>query len=185
MNFHNSSLPVLSTFLLLTFCTESPRQDDDEDSENPGAYKTVVAFPNLSFTRPVDLQHPGDNTDRIFVVEQAGAISVFPNKEEVSEKKTFLDIREKVDDAGNEEGLLGLAFHPDYKTNGYFYVNYTASNPDRTVISRFKVSASDPDKADASSEEVLLTYAQPFSNHNGGQVSFGPDGYLYIAAGDG
>lgn len=185
MNFHNSSLGVLSTLLLLTYCSESPRQDDDADNENPRTYKTVVAFPKLSFVRPVDLQHPGDNTDRIFVVEQAGAISVFPNKEDVSEKKTFLDIREKVDDSGNEEGLLGLAFHPDYKTNGYFYVNYTASNPDRTVISRFKVSASDPDKADASSEEVLLTYEQPFSNHNGGQVSFGPDGYLYIAAGDG
>ena len=80
--------------------------------------------------------------------------------------------------------MLGLAFHPDYEANGYFFVNYTASGPNRTVISRFKVSA-DQNKADPSSEQVILTFEQPYSNHNGGQVSFGPDGYLYIAVGDG
>jgi glucose/arabinose dehydrogenase len=139
----------------------------------------------LSFTRPVDLQHAGDNSNRLFVVEQAGVISVFPNDKSTSAKTTFLDIREKVDDQGNEEGLLGLAFHPDYETNGFFYVNYTASGPNRTVISRFKVSSSNDDQADPASEHVLLTFLQPYSNHNGGQVSFGPDGYLYIAVGDG
>jgi glucose/arabinose dehydrogenase len=100
-------------------------------------------------------------------------------------KKTFLDIRNKVEDSGNEEGLLGVAFHPQYKTNGYFYVNYTANNPDRTVISRFKVSTTNPDIADPTSEVVLLTFNQPYSNHNGGQVLFGPDEYLYIGVGDG
>jgi glucose/arabinose dehydrogenase len=148
-------------------------------------YTVKVAFSKLSFTRPVDLQHANDNSNRLFVVEQSGIISVFKNDVSASSKSTFLDIRDKVEDNGNEEGLLGLAFHPQYKTNGYFYVNYTANNPDRTVISRFKASAYNPEIADPESEVVLLTFDQPYSNHNGGQVSFGPDGYLYIGVGDG
>lgn len=148
-------------------------------------YQVTVAFPKLSFTRPVDLQHANDNSNRLFVAEQRGIISVFKNDASASSKSTFLDIRDKVEDNGNEEGLLGLAFHPQYKTNGYFYVNYTARNPDRTVISRFRVSAYNPEVADPESEVVLLTFDQPYSNHNGGQVSFGPDGYLYIGVGDG
>ena len=164
-------------------CT--PTSGHEKQTEQEATYQVKSAFPKLSFTRPVDLQHSNDNSNRLFVVEQEGLISVFKNEASVSAKKTFLDIRSKVEDSGNEEGLLGLAFHPQYKTNGYFYVNYTANNPDRTVISRFKVSAANPDVADPASEVVLLTYDQPYSNHNGGQVSFGPDGYLYIAVGDG
>lgn len=174
---------ILLVFLLFAFCSDTSRQGNG--SITPENYKTAQAFPGLSFTRPVDLQYPPDNTNRIFVLEQAGVISVFANDPDVSSKNTFLDIREKVDDQGNEEGLLGLAFHPDYESNGYFYVNYTAADPDRTVISRFKVSSGNADQADPGSEMVLLTFAQPYSNHNGGQVSFGPDGYLYIAVGDG
>lgn len=155
------------------------------DNDVPGTYVAVSAFPNLSFARPVDLQHSGDNTNRIFVVEQAGVISVIPNSASVGAKKTFLDITARVNDNGNEEGLLGLAFHPNYESNGYFYVNYTAANPSRTVISRFTVSSGDVDAANAASEYVILEYNQPYSNHNGGQISFGPDGYLYIAVGDG
>ncbi|MDX9759208.1 MAG: PQQ-dependent sugar dehydrogenase [Bacteroidota bacterium] len=143
------------------------------------------AFPKLSFTRPVDLQHPGDESGRLFVVEQDGRILVFPNDPDVTEARLFLDIRDRVNDSGNEEGLLGLAFHPSYKSNGYFYVNYTAANPRRTVVARYRVSAADPDVADPATERVLLTIAQPYSNHNGGQVGFGPDGYLYISTGDG
>lgn len=143
------------------------------------------AFPNLSFTRPVDLQHPGDDSGRLFVVEQRGVISVFPNDINTSEKTEFLDIANQVDDSGNEQGLLGLAFHPNFENNGYFYVNYTASNPNRTVISRFSVNPSNPNLANAESELVILEFEQPFSNHNGGQISFGPDGFLYIAVGDG
>lgn len=154
------------------------------ESVMPG-YAVKVAFPKLSFNRPVDLQHANDNSNRLFVVEQEGTVTVFKNETAVPSKQTFLDIRNKVEDSGNEEGLLGLAFHPQYKTNGYLYVNYTANNPDRTVISRFKVSATNPNVADPASEVVLLTVAQPYSNHNGGQVSFGPDGFLYIAVGDG
>ncbi|HEX9650295.1 MAG TPA: PQQ-dependent sugar dehydrogenase [Cyclobacteriaceae bacterium] len=149
-----------------------------------GNYKIVEAFPKLLFARPVDFQHAGDGSNRIFVVEQAGLISVFSNDEITEVKNVFLDISNLVDDGGNEEGLLGLAFHPNYAANGFFYVNYTASNPNRTVISRFSVSAN-ANLADPASEMVILEFTQPFSNHNGGQISFGPDGYLYIATGDG
>jgi len=150
-----------------------------------GELTVTEAFPKLSFTRPVDFQHAGDNSNRLFVVEQRGVISVFQNDELAAEKGSFLDIENRVDDSSNEQGLLGVAFHPNYESNGYFYVNYTASNPNRTVISRFKVSPSNPNQADSSSELVLLEYDQPYSNHNGGQISFGPDGFLYIAVGDG
>jgi glucose/arabinose dehydrogenase len=143
------------------------------------------AFPGLSFIRPVDLQHAADGMDRIFVVEQRGVISVFNNDSNSTEKSVFLDIENRVRDNGNEEGLLGLAFHPNYENNGYFYVDYTASNQRRTVISRFKVSTMNPDSAHADSEFVLLEINQPYSNHNGGQIAFGPDGYLYISMGDG
>lgn len=143
------------------------------------------AFPNLSFSSPLDLQNSGDGTNRIFVVERAGRIKVFPNSSSVPSSKTFLDITDRVS-SGGEMGLLGLAFHPDYENNGYFYVNYTVSNPRKTRISRFQVSSANPDSADINSEVIILTFSQPFSNHNGGWVGFGPDdGYLYIGTGDG
>lgn len=147
-------------------------------------YNFEVAFPNLTFTNALDLQHAGDGSNRIFVVEQAGKIKVFPNQKNINTTKIFLDITDRVT-SGGETGLLGLAFHPDFKNNGYFYVNYTAPNPLRTVISRFKVSTSNPDSAEKNSEQILLTFNQPYSNHNGGCVAFGADGYLYIGAGDG
>lgn len=173
--------------VILVICSEActPTNGREKHESLDIGYQVTLAFPKLSFTRPVDLQHANDNSNRLFVVEQKGIISVFKNESSASSKNTFLDIRNKVDDNGNEEGLLGLAFHPQYKTNGFFYVNYTATNPDRTVISRFRVSAYNPDIADPESEVVLLTFDQPYSNHNGGQVSFGPDGYLYIGVGDG
>lgn len=145
---------------------------------------TQLAFPNITVTSPVDLQSPDDDKDRIFVVSQSGTIVVFPNNPAVTATKTFLDITDRVT-SGGELGLLGLAFHPNYKNNGYFYVNYTAPNPRRTVIARYSVSQTNPDSADKNSELILFTFDQPFSNHNGGQVMFGPDGYLYIATGDG
>ncbi len=141
------------------------------------------AFPNLTFVNPVDLQYSPDGTDRIFILEQSGIIKVFENNGNTTEVKTFLDISDRVT-SGGETGLLGLAFHPDYASNGYFYVDYTTPNPLRTHVSRFQVT-SNPDSADNSSELVLLEIAQPFANHNGGRVSFGPDGYLYIGMGDG
>lgn len=174
-------LPVLLTGVLPCGCAQ--QKDDDDNGIVVGELTLQEAFPNLSFERPVDLQHAGD--DRLFVVEQRGIISVFVNSEDVTARETFLDIEDQVEDSGNEEGLLGLAFHPDYAINGYFYVNYTASGPDRTVVSRFKTDPSNPDKAVKDSETIVLEFSQPYSNHNGGQVSFGPDNYLYIAVGDG
>ncbi len=178
-----SLLAVMLVFVISTSCAQESNNQNPEP--NNGTITVVEAFPNLSFTRPVDLQHSGDNSDRIFVVEQRGVISVFSNDAEVADKSVFLDIESRVKDQGNEEGLLGLAFHPNYENNGYFYVNYTAEDPNRTVISRFQVSSADQNSADEGSEFVLLEFNQPFSNHNGGQVAFGPDGYLYIAVGDG
>ena len=142
------------------------------------------AFPNLSFSSPVFLTNAGDGSDRIFIVEQAGKIKVFQNSSSAQVSKTFLDITDRVT-SGGETGLLGLAFHPDFKNNGYFYVDYTTPNPLTTRISRFRVS-SNPDSADKNSEVVLLSFTQPYSNHNGGWIGFGPnDGYLYIGTGDG
>ena len=143
------------------------------------------AFPNLSFSRMVDLTFPYDSTNRLFVVLQSGQIKVFENEQGVESTKTLLDISSRVNDSGNEEGLLGIAFDPDYQHNRYFYVNYTASNPRRTVVSRFSRSAGDSDRADPDSELAILEIPQPFTNHNGGQVVFGTDGYLYISLGDG
>jgi glucose/arabinose dehydrogenase len=158
---------------------------DEEDPIDKGQFAIIEAFPNLTFIRPVDFQHAGDGSNRVFVVEQRGVISVFPNDSGVGAKNTFLDIAARVKDQGNEEGLLGLAFHPEYESNGYFFVNYAAASPSRTVISRFQVSPSNPNQADPNSELVILEFSQPFSNHNGGQLAFGPDGFLYIASGDG
>jgi len=145
----------------------------------------VNAFPNLSFNSPVFLCSSNDGSNRIFIVEQSGIIKVFDNIQTTSTSKIFLNITDRVS-SGGELGLLGLAFHTDYETNGYFYVNYTASSPRRTIISRFSVSQSNPDSADKNSEFELLNFDQPYGNHNGGWIGFGPnDGYLYIATGDG
>jgi len=147
-------------------------------------YTIENAFPNLSFSNALYLTNSNDGTNRIFIVEQNGIIKVFPNTAAATSAKTFLNITDRVA-SGGEMGLLGLAFHPDYENNGYFYVNYTANNPRRTIISRFQVT-SNPDSADKNSEFETLVYNQPYSNHNGGWIGFGPmDGYLYIAAGDG
>ena len=147
-------------------------------------YELEVAFPQLNFNQPVGIYHAGDNTNRLFVVEQAGVIRVFENAKNASAAKVFLDISDRVLFDG-EQGLLGLAFHPNYAKNGYFYVDYVADNPRRTIIARYSVMASDPNQADKNSELVLFEVDQPFANHKGGQLSFGPDGYFYIALGDG
>lgn len=146
-------------------------------------YNLENAFPDLSFSSPVFLTNAADSSNRVFVVQQAGRIKVFQNFSSVQSSKTFLDISDEVA-FGGERGLLGLAFHPDYKNNGIFFVDYTTPNPLRTRISKFQVS-SKPDSAIKSSEVVLLTFNQPYTNHNGGWIGFGPDGYLYISVGDG
>jgi len=148
------------------------------------------AFPNLTFRRPILLTHGGDQTDRVFVVRQDGFVHVLPNDSSVTSAPVFLDISRRLSSGGGEEGLLGLAFPPDFGSSQTFYVNYTATSPHqtngiKTVVARYKVSAADPNMADTSSEEKLLEVEQPFRNHNGGMLAFGPDSNLYIALGDG
>ncbi len=154
---------------------------------SPDAQPTLgveKAFPHIQFTRPVEFTHAGDGSDRVFVVEQDGRIRVFPNRSDAKEAKVFLDLHEVVRREHNEEGLLGLAFHPDYRTNGQFFVFYSVT-PRGSVVSRFRVSKDDPNRADRDSEEKLMTWTKPYGNHNGGCLRFGPDGHLYISVGDG
>lgn len=145
------------------------------------------AFTNLSFSKPVLLTHAPDTTDRIFLVSQTGQIHVFPNDSLVPSATEFLDISDSINTNLGEQGLLGLAFHPNYAQNGYFYVNYTTgSSPNRrTVIARYSVDSININAGDPASEFILLEINQPFANHNGGMIEFGPDGYLYIGMGDG
>lgn len=132
------------------------------------------------FSQPLHLQNSGDN--RLFIVEKGGKIKVILEDNTVS-PTPFLDLSGIISTQG-EQGLLGLAFHPDYDNNGYFFVNYT-NTAGNTQISRFTVSAANPDIADPGSELFILDFNQPASNHNGGDMIFGPDGYLYISSGDG
>ncbi|WP_310993214.1 PQQ-dependent sugar dehydrogenase [Aequorivita marina] len=132
------------------------------------------------FSQPLSLQHAND--DRLFIVEQGGKIKIIQADGSVN-PVPFLDVSDQIS-TGGERGLLGLAFHPDYENNGYFFVNYTRPNGD-TQISRFSVDPDTPDVAHISSELPILGYEQPFSNHNGGNLAFGPEGFLYISSGDG
>lgn len=127
------------------------------------------------------ITHAGD--ERLFAVRQNGRIMVV-DKDGTVLRNPFLDIRNKIS-TGGERGLLGLAFHPNFAENGYFFVNYTRTGNGATVVSRFSVFEDNPDKADSLSEKIILMVNQPFSNHNGGDIHFGPDGYLYIGMGDG
>ena len=133
------------------------------------------------FSSPIAITHAGDGSNRLFVVERAGRIKIIEN--DITLAGNFLDISTNVL-TSFERGLLGLAFHPDYQNNGYFFVHYINA-ADSTVISRFTVNAGDPNDANEASEEIILRVDQPAGNHNGGTIKFGPDGYLYIALGDG
>ena len=134
------------------------------------------------FSNPVKLANAGD--DRLFVVEQVGRVRIVESDGTV-QATPFLNITSRVNSASNEQGLLGLAFDPNYATNGFFYVYYiNGSGAGTSRISRFSVT-SDPDSADANSEQILYTRVQPYTNHNGGDIHFGPDGYLYAGFGDG
>ena len=159
-----------------------------ELNEAPLGVGIERAFPNLVFDRPLVLTHAGDGSGRVFVASELGKVFVFPNDQDVTETGVFLDIESRVryDDKENEEGFLGLAFHPRYKTNGELFVYYTTTDtPHTSVISRFRASKDDPNRADPKSEEEILRIPQPYWNHNGGTIVFGPDGYLYIGLGDG
>jgi glucose/arabinose dehydrogenase len=149
------------------------------------------AFPNITFNTPVELQNAGDGSNRLFVVEQQGVIKVFPNTPSVipNQVTTFLDIRQQVAySAGQEVGLLGLAFHPQFTTNGFIFLYYIdRPSTFRVNIVRYQVDSANPNTIDPSSETIIAQYTknQTQSNHNGGKIAFGPDGYLYISVGDG
>ncbi|MFQ5864511.1 MAG: PQQ-dependent sugar dehydrogenase [bacterium] len=180
-------LLVVSLFFL---CHNISYSQNDEVENTVNNISLVEAFPNLIFNKPVFLTHSNDGTDRIFVLEQPGRIKVLENNSSVTgaEVDLFLDIRGRVNDSGSEMGLLGLAFHPDFADSGFFYVNYTSGGifSPKTVISRYSINPNNPNQADPNSEFILLEIPQPFINHNGGMLQFGPDdGYLYIAMGDG
>jgi glucose/arabinose dehydrogenase len=132
------------------------------------------------FSRPLEITNAGDS--RLFIVEQGGIIKIL-NPDGTTSPNAFLNISGQVT-TGGEQGLLGLAFHPNYTSNGFFYTNHTNLSGN-TVITRYSVDSTNPNLANASSGIVLLTIAQPYANHNGGSLKFGPDGYLYIGMGDG
>lgn len=146
---------------------------------NPEAYAWQLIADGLD--HPIFLTHANDGSGRLFVAEQNGKIRIIQNG--VIQPEPFLDLTGLAVENAFERGLLGLAFHPDYATNGQFFVDYTDTQGD-TVLARYLVSA-DPDQADESSAQVLLQIDQPYPNHNGGDIAFGPDGYLYISLGDG
>lgn len=180
----------------------------DGSAKNPvhgqAKAKPVRAFPNLKLTgwdpvdetgkvrefRPVVITNAGDGSNRLFIASQRGVVHVIENKPDVTESKIFMDIDERVSEythpGANEEGFLALAFHPKFKENGRFFVYYTLEEPAQTsVISEFRVSKDDPNKADLESEIELMRVDQPYANHNGGSMEFGKDGHLYIGLGDG
>ncbi len=131
------------------------------------------------FQRPLLVTHAGD--ERLFIVEQYGRIHIYAGGALLP--APFLDVSALISTRGNEQGLLGLAFHPDYADNGQFFINYT-DRQGATAVVRYRVSA-DPNVADAASAEIILSIPQPYANHNGGHLAFGPDGYLYVGMGDG
>ena len=161
-----------------------------EVPETPIEVAVERAFPNLRINRPIMVTHAGDGTGRLFVPSQLGTVHVLSSDRNVEEAPVFLDIESRVvyEDRENEKGFLGMAFHPKYRENGEFFVYYTptgTAKPNTVVVSRFRVSKDDPNKANPNSEERLLSVEHPFWNHKGGTIVFGPDGYLYIAIGDG
>jgi glucose/arabinose dehydrogenase len=195
----NLLIPSMKDGTLTALPTTIPGWEVDD---SPLAIEAQVAFPNLEWTgwsaedesgklvqlRPILLTHAGDGSNRVFVPTQQGVIHVFPNDDAAKKTTVFLDISKRVRylDNQNEEGFLGLAFHPKYKENGEFFIFYTDVKARMdNVVSRFRVSKTDRNQADPASEQEIIRFTKPFWNHDGGTIAFGPDGYLYITHGDG
>jgi uncharacterized repeat protein (TIGR03806 family) len=184
-------LLLLSLFLLARPSTGAPPTQRhpgtiriEGSPDGLGSYVVVEAFPNLTFERPIWVGAPGDGSKNLFVAEQGGRVYVFENDRDVKKKTVALDLSREVLREHNEEGLLGLAFHPDFKNNKQVFVAYSAGDPRRTVVSRFLASGTRK-RIRANTEAVLLRQRQPYGNHNGGCLAFGPDENLYVSLGDG
>ncbi len=162
--------------------TEAPSSTPTQTPIPATAVESITLQPVLEgvFSKPVYLTNAFD--ERLFVVEQAGVVRIVRDGQLL--EQPFLDIRDRVGSSQLEQGLLSIAFHPDYPQDDRFFVNYTDKTGD-TQLSSFRVSAENPDLADSGSENILLSVDQPYPNHNGGQLQFGPDGYLYVSFGDG
>lgn len=184
-------LTVLVIALLLT--TSAIWAQDDESASVPGSIGLELVVDGLS--APIDLEQPDDDSNRLFVADQTGLIHVVNSNGELLETP-FLDLRDQMvelSEGYDERGLLGFAFHPDFANNGRFFVYYSAPLSDdapsewnhTSVLSEFAVSSDDNNVADLESERVLLTIDQPQLNHNGGDITFGADNYLYVPLGDG
>ena len=157
-----------------------PNAAESSDFPNAQAYAWQPVASNLD--QPIGIFNAGDGSNRLFIIEQTGKIRIL--EDGVLQTAPFLDITDRVGSDDSERGLLGLAFHPNYAQNGDFYINYTDKDGN-TVIARYSVSKNDPNQADQDSEKRLLHIQQPFPNHNGGAMAFGPDGFLYLGLGDG
>lgn len=186
MNRYLRSRPVLATLamgLLLSALGMTSKPDTIEDSSrSSGEAVELVPVVTKGFKSPLFLAHAGDGSGQLFVVEQPGTIRLIDRG--VLLEKPFLDLRDRVSTKGMEQGLLGLAFHPDHRHNGRLFVNYTRKRDGATVLAEFTRRNHEPQVA-ASTERILLVVPQPYANHNGGMVAFGPDGHLYIGMGDG
>lgn len=180
-------LLVLTSAVLIWACSDTLVNENGNKQSDKKIKLTLVTRELMA---PVAMDCPKDGSGRIFICEQTGAIKIF--KDGKLNEKPFLELKNKVDHGNpvySEKGLLSIAFHPQYKTNGRFFIYYsTASNnkisDHKSILSEFKVS-SNADEADASSEKIIMEIEQPESNHNGGQIAFGPDGFLYVGLGDG
>ena len=183
--------PRFAVLIILVFCLGAGLAQEPEDimisrESAPGADEVVFSEIASGFNRPLFVTHAGDGSERLFVVEQTGKIWII--NDGVRAEQPFLDLSALVTATANnrysEQGLLGLAFHPDYAANGRFFVNYT-DRSGTTIVSGYQVSLSDADIADAGSGGIIFQLRQPYANHNGGHIGFGPDGYLYVSLGDG
>jgi glucose/arabinose dehydrogenase len=185
----------LHPMVLLLFCIAAPLP---AGAQPLPAIRLQPVFPKLTEERPVWMSEAPDGSGRLFVVYQIGKILIVKKGSDGGDAKEFLNIEARDPKAGgeNECGLLSIAFHPGFATNHLFYVYYNQRNPRdqhsqpqnypiRSVISEFAISANDPDQADLKSERIVLEVPQPFGNHKGGELAFGPDGYLYLGLGDG
>ena len=191
---------VLVLLVLLVVASACAPQESPPQESIPQESSFVAAIPDAQnvqltliadgFDRPLFVTHAGDGSGRLFVVEQTGFIHIIKNGEVLEE--LFLDVSQIAHwlygydnmSGWSENGLLGMAFHPSYSENGYFFINYTDHEGD-SVLERYRVSESDPNRADPESGQFILTVDQPDQVHNSGMLAFGPDGYLYVGLGDG